>query len=120
MTGAEFAHHAVLSTLIVSGWTKPSRRRPFQFDSFKKAVEGQVEVEPRLLSVGDHVQPGGGLIRDGNTHGIVDEFFPIGLAKFRKVVAGKLKPARKGIASNDSGAQWMWLHIEINYEPLAS
>jgi hypothetical protein len=49
----------VPAALVVRGRAPPPGRRAFEVDAFEVAVEGEVEVEPRLLAIGHHVEPGG-------------------------------------------------------------
>ena len=51
--------------------SEPARRRTLQLDAGEEAVEGKVEVQAGLLTVGDHVQAGGDLIVDRGDDSIV-------------------------------------------------
>src|SRR5690606_965215 len=53
---AKLARHAMLAALIVRGRAEAPRRRALELDPFEEAVEGKVEVEPRLLAVGDDIE----------------------------------------------------------------
>src|SRR5262245_28597694 len=78
---AQFACDPVFPTLIMPGRAEASRRGLLQFYAFQKAVERQVEIEPRLLAVRDHVQSGGNLIVDRRDHGVLLQLGSIGLAE---------------------------------------
>ena len=55
----------VAAALVMGRWSEPARRRALQLDAGEEPVEGQVEVETGLLTVGDHVEAGGDLVVDG-------------------------------------------------------
>ena len=65
---------AMLAALVVRGRAEPPRRRGFEFDALEVSVERKIEIEPRLLAVGDHVQPGRDLIVHGRDHRVVLDF----------------------------------------------
>ena len=55
-------------------WAGGPKRRggvALELDAVEEAVEGEVEVEPGLLAVGDHVEAGGDLVVDGGDDGVV-------------------------------------------------
>ena len=53
---------SMLSALIVSRRSELARCSGFEFDTVQIAVKRQIEIEPSLLAVGDHIQPGRDLI----------------------------------------------------------
>lgn len=106
----------MLAALIVSGWPKLSRRPGFEFDAFKIAVEGKIEVEASLLAIGNDVQSSRELIMNCHNHGVFLQLSNVSWAEGIQVLAGKLQPSRKRIASNDGCAQWSWLHGSVPQE----
>ena len=73
------------SPLVVGGRTKPARRHGFQCDPLEVTVEGKIEIKPRLFAVGDDVESGIELIANCHGDGVVDEFGPVGFAKFLEI-----------------------------------
>jgi hypothetical protein len=58
-----------------------------------------------LLAIGDHIKPGGNLIRNGNTNGIVLDFRDVISTKLLKVLGCKLKPAWERVRPDDGGSE---------------
>jgi hypothetical protein len=54
-----------------------------------------------LLAIGDHIKPGGNLIRNGNANGIVLDFRDVISTKLVKVLGCKLKPAWERVRPDD-------------------
>jgi hypothetical protein len=100
----------VLAPLIVRRRTETPRRCRFQFDAFDEAVERKVEIEPRLLAVGDDIEVGVHLILDRDGDGVVDQLGAIRLAELRQMLAGEFEPTRERITANDSGAKRSFFH----------
>src|SRR4030095_14655131 len=48
---AQSFHDLVFAALIVCRWPEPARRCSFELDTFEKSVEGEIKVEPRLLTI---------------------------------------------------------------------
>ena len=101
---------ACLPALIVGGRPETARRRALQLDALEESVERQVEIEPRLLAVGDDVEPGGELIVERAHHRVVLRFGDVGGAEAVEVRGRELQPAGKRIAADDGGAQGALLH----------
>ena len=57
--------------LVVRRRAEAAGRRGLSVDALEEAVEREVEVEARLLAVGDHVEPGGHLVVHGRDHRVV-------------------------------------------------
>ena len=102
----------VFATLVVGRRAEPARRRTLKFNALEEAVKRQVEVEPRLFAVGDHVEPGGVLVVHRCGHGIVDHLLAVGVAEFLEVLAGELKPAGERVAADDGRAQRLLFHAK--------
>jgi hypothetical protein len=64
----------VPTALIVGGGTETARRAAFEFNPAQMSVERKIEIQPRLLSIGNDVQPSGGLIVYGGQDRIVLQF----------------------------------------------
>ena len=92
----------VTAALIVGRRAEAARQGLLQFYAFQKAVERQVEIEPRLFAVRDHIQSGGDLIVNRRDHGVFLQFGAIGFAELVEVLAGEFQPAGEGIAADDS------------------
>lgn len=105
--GSEFANDFMLAALIVGGWAKAARLRVFEFDARQEAVKRQVEIEPRLLAVGDDVESRRDLIVQRRDDGIVLQFAAIIAAELIEMLAGEFEPAGEGIAANDGGSEWL-------------
>jgi len=102
---AQFADHFVPATLVMRRRAKPSRRRGLQFDALEKSVKRQIEIEPRLLAVGDHVEAGLELVVNRNGDGVLDQFLAIGFAELVQILAGELQPAGKRITADDGRSE---------------
>ena len=96
---AQFAGDPVFAALIVPGRAETASQGLPQFYAFQKAVKRQIEIEPRLLAVCDHVQSGGDLIVD--RRGVFLQLGAVGLAELVEAKACEFQPAGKGIAAND-------------------
>src|SRR5437899_6595910 len=73
-------------------------------------VEREVEVETRLLPVGDHVQARGSLVMNGGQDSVVLQFSAVSLAELLQMRTGQLQPARKGITADDGGPKGVLVH----------
>src|SRR5262249_7350403 len=98
---AQFAGDSVFTALIVRGRPETARQSLFQFDAFQKAVERQVEIEPRLLAISDHVQTGGDLIVNRRDHGVFLKLSAIRFPELIQMLAGEFEPTGKWIAADD-------------------
>src|SRR5262249_51855545 len=101
----ERSGHLVLTALVVSGRTETAARPGFQRNAGQKSVERQVEVEPGLLAIGDHVESGSDLVVHRGGNGVVKRFGQIVLTELIHVQGEELKPGRKRIAANYRCAQ---------------
>src|SRR5206468_10329958 len=99
--GAQFAADFVLAALVVRRRTEAAGRSGFHLDTFEEPIEAEIEVEPRLLAVGDDIEPGIDLVANGDRHGIIDQLRTVGLAEHVEVRGGKLQPAWKRVAADD-------------------
>ncbi len=108
--GKEFASDGVLTALIVRGRAEAPRGALLGVDALEVAIEGEIEIEARLLAIGDDVEAGRGLIVNGGEDGVVLEFGDVVGAEFVEMAGGKLEPCREGIAADDGGAQGARLH----------
>ena len=106
----DWATDFVFTTLVVGRWAEPARRSTLKFDALEEAVKRQVEVEPRLLTVGYHVEPGGELIIDGGDDSIIDHLLAVSIAELLEALAGELKPAGEGVAADDGRAKRLLFH----------
>src|SRR4051794_14520964 len=75
---AELADDFVLAALVVGGRAESPRRGGLEFNAFDEAIEREVEVEPRLLAVGDDVETGHHLVGDGDGRGVFLELGEVG------------------------------------------
>jgi len=101
----QFAANTVFAPLIVGRGTKPAGRRAFQFEAFQIPIEGKVEIQSGLFTVGDDVESGCDLVVDGGDDGVVFQFGAVGLAELVEVLAGKFQPAREWVAADDRVAK---------------
>src|SRR5205823_13370845 len=69
------------TTLFRSGRAEAARRRGFQFDPFEKAVERQIEIEPRLFAVGNDVKSCFELVVNGDQDSVFNQFLAVGFAR---------------------------------------
>src|SRR4051794_2056201 len=92
----------MLPTLVVSRWPPPTRRLAFQLDPFEVAVEGQIEIQPRLFPVGDYIEAGGELVVDCTDYRIVLELGQIVRPKLLEILDGLLEPRRERVRANHS------------------
>ena len=101
----QLAGDLVAAALVVGRRTEAPRRRALQLDAGEEAVERQVEVEARLLAVGDHVEPGSDLVVDRRDDGIVLQLGAVGRSELVEVVDGVQQPAGQRIAADHRRAQ---------------
>jgi hypothetical protein len=95
----------MFSALIVSGRSESAQRRAFQFDALEISVEGEIEIEARLLAIRDHIQAIGHLVVNGGDDGIFLKFRAVSLAELVKVGASEFEPTGKWVAPDDGGAE---------------
>ena len=79
----------------------------------KIPIEGEVEVEPGLFTVGDDIGPRLELVVDGRNDRVVYHFGDVVAAEPVQVGAGELKPGGEGIAADDGSAKRDGLHREF-------
>src|SRR5205809_118450 len=93
------------AALVMGGRSKATWWRGLELESFEKSIKREIEIEPRLLAIGDDVKSGLHLVvnRDGDR--VVDEFFAVRFAKLVEILAGKLQPAGKRITADDCGSE---------------
>ena len=101
----QVADDRVLAALIVPGRPEPPPRRPLGRKPLEEAVEGQVEVEARLLAVADGVEPGVDLILHRDRDRIVHHLGDIVGAEGLQVSGRELEPRRERVAADDGRAQ---------------
>jgi hypothetical protein len=101
----------VATALVVCRGAEPTRGLPLELEPLEARVEGQVEVESPLLSVGDHVEARAHLIGDGRRHRIVQRLFEIVGAELVEVEPAELEPAWKGIAPDDGRPDRLLQHV---------
>ena len=78
----------LLAALIMSRWAEPAGRGGLELDSLDVPVKREIEIEPRLLAVGDYLEAGAKLVADGDADRVVDEFGAIGPAEAVEMLAG--------------------------------
>lgn len=105
--------HRMLAPLIMSWRTETPRRRRFQFNPLQKTVKRQIKIQPRLFSVGHHIQPRRELIMQRHNHRILHQLLPIRRPKLIQIPNRILQPSRKRIAPNHRRSQWSLFHISI-------
>ena len=88
------------AALVVRWRTEAAQRRGFQFDPFEKAVERQIEIEPRLFAVGNDVKPCFELVVNCDQDGVFDQFLAVGFAELVQVPAGEFEPTGKRVAAD--------------------
>jgi hypothetical protein len=102
----------MLTALIVPWRAKTPQNGRVVFDSFEEAVERKVEVEARLLAIGDDVQTCLNLVVDSGNDGVILHFTNLGFAELRKMLRGEFEPRREWIASDHGCTQGSLLHQE--------
>jgi hypothetical protein len=90
--------------------TEAPRRGGFQIDAFNESVEREIEIQPRLLAIGDDIKPGVQLVLDGDADRVINHLAAIGFAELVEMLAGELQPAREGVAADDGGAKRVFFH----------
>ena len=90
----------MLAALIVRRRTPAARRRRFEIDSVEVAVEREIEIEPALLAVGDHVESGGDLVADRGDRRVFLHLAHVVGPKLAQVERGKFQPAGKRVAAD--------------------
>src|SRR5688572_13784720 len=100
----------MLATLVVSRRTESTRGRRLHRNPLQISIEGQVEVEPRLFTIGNHIQSGTDLIVNRRDDGVVLQFFQIIRTKTIQMLAGELQPPGKRVTSDHGRSQWNGLH----------
>jgi hypothetical protein len=73
------------------------RRNWRSVDALQPTVEREIEIVSRLLSVGDHIKPGGNLIVDCRDDRVRPHFLNVSLAELIEVCRGKLQPPWKRV-----------------------
>ena len=76
-----------------------------RLDTLQAAVEAEVEVEARLLSVRDHVEPGGELVVDCDDDRVLLQLGDVVRAELVQSSRSVLEPAREGVAPDHRRAQ---------------
>ena len=91
----------MFAALIVRRWPEAAGGSGFHRNSLQIAVKGEVEVEPGLFAVRDHIETGFDLIRNSDPGCVVDHFRQVVLAELIQMLGRKLQPPRKWITSHD-------------------
>jgi hypothetical protein len=99
--------------LIVRRRTVPPSGRRLALDAVEVAIEGKVEVEPRLLPVRDHVESRVDLVVDGADDGVIDELCDVIWPEVVEVGARVLEPSREWITADHRRAERTLLHAAI-------
>src|SRR5690606_24793677 len=107
---AQLAGNRMLAALVVGGRPEFTRGVRFKLDALDVAVEREIEIEPRLLAIGDDIEAGTHLIMDGGDHGVVLDLTHVRAAEDVEVLARKLEPAGKRVTADDGGAKRTGLH----------
>ncbi len=107
---ADFACDVMSAALVVGRGAEASGGCAFQVDALEKPIEGQIEVQAGLFTIGDHIETGRDLVVQGDGDGIIDEFCAVGGSEFVEGAAGKLEPSREGVAADNGGAQGSFFH----------
>ena len=100
----EVADDAVLRALVVRGRTEEPLWLAL-LDPLEEAVEAEVEVEPSLLAVRDHVETRGDLVVDGCDHRVLLELGCVVRPELVQVFGGVFEPAGKGVAPDHGRSQ---------------
>ena len=100
----------MFAALVVCRRAPQSGRGLFRTDPFQIPIEGEVEVEPGLFTVGDDIGPRLELVVDGRNDRVVYHFGDVVAAEPVQVGAGELKPGGEGIAADDGSAKRDGLH----------
>src|SRR5438876_11429361 len=95
----------MFAALVVSRRTEKAARPRFQRNAAQKSIERQVEIEPGLLAIGDHIEPGGNLVVHRGADGVVQRFGQVVFAELLHVQRDELEPAWKRVAADDRCAQ---------------
>ena len=102
--GRELADDPVTRSLVVCGRAMEARCGP-RLDPFQTAVEAEVEVKARLLSVRDHVEPGSDLVVNRDDDRVLLQLGDIVRAELVQSSRGVLEPTREGVAPDHRRAQ---------------
>ena len=100
----------VTAALVVGRRSEAPWWRALQLDAGEEAVEGEVEVEARLLAVGDHVEAGGDLVVDRGGDGVVLQLGAVSRPELAEVLDGVQQPAGQRIAADHRRAQSLLDH----------
>ncbi len=76
----QVAGHFMFAALVVSGRAEAAVRAGFHGDARQEAVERQIEIEPGLFSIADHVETGGDLVMHRGRNCVVQQFGDLVLA----------------------------------------
>jgi hypothetical protein len=87
----------MLPALVVRRRPPDAPGRVLQLEPFQVGVEGQVEVEPPLLAVADHVEPGAHLIHHRRQGGIARRLLEVVRAHLLRAAGDELQPPREGV-----------------------
>ena len=98
----EIADHLVFAALIVAGRPEPALRRGLRRNARQKAVERQIEIEPRLLAVSDDGQSSSELIAHRHSHRIVQHLGKVVGSEGVEMLRGMFEPRRQRITSDHS------------------
>ena len=116
----ELADDLVPAALVVRGRPPAAARLVLQLDALEERVEGQVEVEARLLAVGDHVEAGAHLVADRRRDGVARRLLEVVGPEVVDVLGRELEPARERVAADDRRADGLVRHGGTLRGPLPS
>src|SRR5688572_4201979 len=100
----------MLATLIVSWRTESTRRIRLQCQTFQIPIKREIEIEPSLFSIGDHIQTRLHLVVDCRNNGVVLQFPQIMAAELIEILRGEFQPPWKWVTSDHSRSQGNRLH----------
>lgn len=75
-------------------------------------VKRKIEIQTRLLAVGNHIKVRSNLVVNGGNHSVVPQLGAISFTELLKVGASELQPAGPRIAADDGCAKRAILHID--------
>ena len=110
----------VAAALVVRGRAPAAARLVLQLDPLEERVEREVEVEARLLAVGDHVEAGAHLVADRGRDGVARRLLEVVGPEVVDVLRHELEPARERVAADDRRADGLVRHGGTLRGPLPS
>ena len=110
----------MLTPLVVGRGTIAARPSVFTSDAVDVTIKRQIEIEAGLFAIANHIEAGVRLVIYGGNHGIALHFGDIIAPKIFQTLGGIFQPGREGIATDDTGTQWLLLHLLLSLARLCA